>query len=32
MEDYLDYVRVNEHFMSESYDFGEDAMEVTFKQ
>ena len=32
MMDYLDYVRVNSHFMSETYDFGDDAMEVTFLQ
>ena len=31
MKDYLDYVRMNEHFQSENYDFGEDAMEVSIR-
>ena len=32
MKDYLDYVRYSKHYLSKTYDFGFDAMEVSFKQ
>ena len=30
VRDYLDYVRLNSHYESENFDFGNDAMEVSF--
>ncbi len=31
LRDYLDYVRINKNYESENYEFGNDAMEVSFK-
>ena len=32
VQDFLDYVRMNKNYESENYDFGSDAVEVSYKK